>query len=134
MQGFTVATKKSLKLSKDLLWSGSAAKLKLIRQPVDFRKSVDGLSQFIVSEYGENPGSGDVYIFCNRARDRLKLLYYDINGFVLHYKRLEKCRFKVAPGQVSCPERLDEKELKWLLSGLDYQVLKKLPDHYTNYQ
>jgi transposase len=72
----------------------------------------------------ENPSCGTVFVFCNRLKDKLKLLYWDTNGFCLVYKRLEKGRFKVPiKGQNL---RLNEGELRWLLSGVDFQKVPKV--------
>ena len=57
------------------------------------RKSFDGLSGLINNELKKNPLSGDVFIFINKRRDRIKLLIWDRTGFWLFYKRLEKGRF-----------------------------------------
>jgi transposase len=58
--------------------------------PVDFRKAHDGLCSLVREEFDEDPFTGDVFVFFNKARDRIKLLYWDRNGFWLLYKRLER--------------------------------------------
>ena len=65
----------------------------IYRQPVDMRKSIDGLSAIVATELGRNPTDRNVYVFCNRAKDKVKLLIWHRNGFWLLYKRLEKQRF-----------------------------------------
>lgn len=65
----------------------------IYRQPVDMRKSIDGLSAIVANELGRNPTDRNVYVFCNRAKDKVKLLIWHRNGFWLLYKRLEKQRF-----------------------------------------
>lgn len=62
----------------------------LYRKVTDFRKGFDGLCGLVHNELNRDPTSGDVYIFINRARDRMKLLHWQSGGFVLYYKRLEK--------------------------------------------
>jgi transposase len=62
----------------------------LHREPVDFRKSINGLSVIVESDMAMSPFSGALYVFINRARDKLKLIYWDNSGFALFYKRLEK--------------------------------------------
>jgi hypothetical protein len=66
----------------------------LHREPVDFRKAVNGLSLIVEQSMSLSPFSGAVFIFCNRGRDKLKVLYWDRSGFALWYKRLEKKKFK----------------------------------------
>jgi transposase len=71
----------------------------------------------VVSEYLlENPGSGKVYVFFNRGRDKLKLIYWDSNGFCLLYKRLEKGRFQSPMGEKKF--LCNRVQLEILLQGL----------------
>jgi transposase len=90
---------------------------------VDFRKSIDGLCALIVEEMKEQPQQG-VYVFYNRARNRVKIIGWHVNGFVLLYKRLEKGKFIIAAedGRI----KLDAKQLSWLLAGLDWRILSGL--------
>lgn len=62
----------------------------LYRKVTDFRKGFDGLCGLVHNELNREPTSGDVFIFINRMRDRIKLLHWQQGGFVLYYKRLEK--------------------------------------------
>ena len=66
----------------------------LYRQPVDMRKSIDGLAALVEQELELSPMMSALFVFCNRKHDKIKLLYWERNGFVLWYKRLEKQRFK----------------------------------------
>ncbi|MCF4010576.1 IS66 family insertion sequence element accessory protein TnpB [Rheinheimera sp. UJ63] len=77
-------------------------KVYLHKQSVDFRKSINGLSLLVEQEMQLSPFSGALFVFCNRQRTRLKVLYWDSTGFCLWYKRLEKTRFA---GQGRCPEK-----------------------------
>lgn len=61
----------------------------LYRQPTDMRKSFDGLSGIIRNQLKRSPTSGEVFIFVNHRRDRIKLLRWEEGGFILYYKRLE---------------------------------------------
>jgi transposase len=63
------------------------------KQPIDFRNQIDGLILKIVSALEKDPADGSLYIFRNRAGDKLKCLVYDENGFVMLYKRICKKRF-----------------------------------------
>jgi len=83
----------------------------LYRKATDFRKGFDGLCGLILNELGREPSSGEVYIFINRVRDRIKLLQWQTGGFVLFYKRLEQgiielpnCPDEEASSAVSWPE------------------------------
>ncbi len=69
----------------------------LSRHPVDFHKAHDGLCSIVRNEFADDPFGGDIFVFFNKARDRIKILVWDRNGFWLHYKRLEKGRFPVDP-------------------------------------
>jgi len=86
----------------------------------DMRKSINGLSIIVENHFDLDPFSGPLFVFCNRRRNIMKILYWDRNGFCLWHKRLEKDRFK-------WPERsgdtfvIDERELMWLMEGLDVE-------------
>ena len=91
----------------------------LYRHSVDFRKSINGLSAIIISECELDCMTGALFLFCNKARDKLKILYWDKTGFALWYKRLEKDKFKwpKACGNKTLP--LNEAQLHHLLEGFD---------------
>lgn len=66
-------------------------------RPTDMRKSMDGLENIVRHELGENPLSGDLFLFRNRTGNRLKVLHWDRNGYVVWYKRLERGTFSFPP-------------------------------------
>src|SRR5262249_40484307 len=72
---------------------GDAVEVYLYRGVVDMRKSIDGLSAIVEQELGLSPFAAKLFVFCNRRRDKIKVLYWERAGFVLWYKRLEKQRF-----------------------------------------
>ena len=74
----------------------------LHRDPVDFRKSINGLSVIVESEMAHSPLSGALFVFCNGRRDKLKCLYWDRSGFALWYKRLEQERLTGAKRRKYC--------------------------------
>jgi len=84
----------------------------------DMRKAINGLSIMVEDCLKLDPFSGHLFVFCNRRRNIIKILYWNRNGFCLWQKRLEKDRFK-------WPENEEEvflisrKELSWLVAGLD---------------
>ncbi|MCL1127839.1 IS66 family insertion sequence element accessory protein TnpB, partial [Shewanella surugensis] len=61
----------------------------LHQQPVDFRKSINGLAIIVEQQLSQQVSDGSVFVFCNKGRDKLKILYWDSTGFALWYKRLE---------------------------------------------
>ncbi|MBI5896318.1 MAG: IS66 family insertion sequence element accessory protein TnpB [Desulfobacterales bacterium] len=85
----------------------------------DMRKAINGLSILVEQAMELNPFSGDLFVFCNRCRTIIKILYWDHNGFCLWHKRLEKHRFKwpLVPEEVVA---IDARQLNWLLAGLDF--------------
>jgi transposase len=95
----------------------------LCSAPTDMRKSIDGLCLLVDGDLDQNPTCGTIYVFCNRRRDKLKLLYWDGNGFCLLYKHLEKSCFNVpthGSSMVITPDALH-----WLLQGIDFRKLPK---------
>ena len=97
--------------------SNSSLKVYLYDQPVDMRKSMDGLSVIVEQSMALSPFSKSLFVFMNKRRDKLKILYWEKNGFVLWYKRLEKQRFCRAKAEGTMV--LSVKELNWLLDGYD---------------
>jgi transposase len=71
----------------------SSTKIFICVQPVDMRLSFDGLAGLVQTHFGMNPLSGHLFVFFSRRRDRMKILAWDIDGFVLYYKRLEQGTF-----------------------------------------
>ncbi|MCH8500533.1 MAG: IS66 family insertion sequence element accessory protein TnpB [Aliidiomarina sp.] len=104
----------------------------LHKAPVDFRKSINGLSAIVESEMALSPFSGALFIFCNRQRDKLKVLYWDRTGFCLWYKRLEKAKFKWPRKMPGSTITLTEQQWTWLLDGLDITLMKgHQPLHFS---
>ena len=97
----------------------SDAQVYLYSGVVDMRKSIDGLSVLVEQSMELNPVDNKLFVFCNRHRDKIKLLYWERNGFVLWYKRLEKQRFKWLKTRNGESISLTGYELNQLLDGLD---------------
>lgn len=96
----------------------------LYSQPIDMRKSINGLSYLVGDLSHDTLQDGSVTLFYNRSRDKVKLLYWDKNGFILIYKRLEKGRFKIIKQDKNREiVTLDNQQLNWLLAGLDYDLM-----------
>ena len=91
----------------------------------DMRKSINGLVAIVEGSFNLNPFEGTLFVFCNRSRDRLKILEWDEDGFWLYFKRLEKGHFKwPGPGDDSTMT-LTEEELCHLLSGTHIELKLK---------
>ena len=99
--------------------SPKTAPVYLCAQSVDFRKSINGLSAMVELEFELDPFAEALFVFCNRQRDKVKILYWEKNGFCLWYKRLEKDRFKWPKELSSNTVVLDGEALNWLLDGFD---------------
>lgn len=84
----------------------------------DMRKAINGLSIMIEDQLELNPFSGSLFVFCNRRRNMIKILYWDRNGFCLWHKRLEKHVF-TWPENRDQVLQIDPRQLSWLLEGLD---------------
>jgi len=90
----------------------------------DLRMSINGLAA-IVQEYFElDPFSADLYVFCNKSRDRLKILRWQHNGFWLYLRRLDKGRFNWPQYADGDTIEVSGRELGWLLDGLSIHQSK----------
>lgn len=87
---------------------------------VDMRKSIDGLTLIVHSQFQMNVLDHSLFIFTNRSRNRIKILYYESNGFWLFIKRLEHGKFKIKESQESLTRAITSRQLSWLLEGLEY--------------
>ena len=93
-------------------------------EPVDFRKSIDGLAMAVGTALGRDPMSGELFLFRNRRRTALKGIYWTSNGFVMFYKRLEKGRFAIPePFGDPCEVALPADMLQALLEGATTSIL-----------
>lgn len=88
--------------------------------PTDMRKQVNGLAALVERELSLSPFAEAVFVFCNRERRILKCLFWDKNGFVLWYKRLEKHRFPWPATGATAAREIDERRLALLLDGVDF--------------
>ena len=90
-------------------------------EPVDFRKQINGLAALVENALGRNPFDETLFVFGNRKRDKVKILYWERNGFCLWQKRLEEDRFcrPEADGEGSETVVLTGQQLNWLLDGYD---------------
>jgi transposase len=98
-------------------------RLFVYREPVDMRRGFDGLALLARDAMKEDPRSGSVFIFANRRADRLKLLWWDRNGYCILYKRLHGARFvlPLSPTGDAISVRIEGKQLAQLLAGAERQ-------------
>src|SRR6516165_4915459 len=103
-----------------------AVRIWLALAPADLRKGFDALAELVRQHLRDDPLSGHVFVFRNKRGDRVKLLYWDGDGFVIVYKRLEEGIFRwpaVAAGQPGVALRAAE--LAMLLDGIDWQKARR---------
>lgn len=93
----------------------------------DLRKSIDGLAALVQVGFQLDPFSPCLFVFCNRQRDKLKILHWEHNGFWLYYRRLEKGTFQWPESNASTMQ-IGRRELRWLLDGLSLQQRQAHPE------
>jgi transposase len=104
----------------------SGLRFHLYNQPTDMRKSFNSLSGIVRNELDEDPCSGDVYIFINKTRDKVKLLHWQGIGFTLYYRRLEEGTFNVPRyDQQVGSINLSYTQLVMLVDGLSVKNIPK---------
>lgn len=87
----------------------------------DMRKSIDGLAALIQEGFDLDPFFPALFVFCNRQRDKLKILYWEHNGFWLYYRRLERGTFRWPTDASAGPLNITRRQLRWLLDGLSLE-------------
>lgn len=85
-------------------------------ESVDMRKSFNGLLGMVGKVFGEDPLSGNLYVFVNRRGNYLKSIFWDRTGYCLYAKKLERGKFKIPSGEVK--QELSERNLKLILDGI----------------
>ena len=101
-----------------MLMISSSMQVYLACGSTDMRKSIDGLSAMVAENVELDLFSHALFVFCNRQRDKLKILFWDHNGFWLYYRRLERGRFQWPEPSASSTLAITGRELGWLLDGL----------------
>lgn len=104
-----------------MLTEQNVERVYLARGNTDLRKSIDGLAVLVKEGFDLDPFSPCLFVFCNRKRDKIKILQWDINGFWLHYRRLEKGTFEWPDEHSSPTLNISFRQLRWLLDGLPIQ-------------
>ena len=95
-----------------------AVKIFICTQPTDMRRAFDKLAEQTRTLLAQDPFSGHLFVFRNRAGDRIKILFWDRSGYCLYYKRLEEGVFRL-PAAPGAAVEIDAAELGLLLEGLD---------------
>lgn len=103
----------------------------LCREVVDFRKGINGLAVVVEQILDADPFSKQLFVFCNRRRDKVKILYWERSGFCLWQKCLEKARFKWPRKGTDDVVTMSGQHLNWLLDG--YDVMKLKPHESLHY-
>ena len=99
----------------------------LCLDPVDMRLSFDRLAALVHDVVGLDPAGGHLFLFHARRRDRLKILYWDEDGYALWYKRLEVGTFPIPTADGRSHVTLTSAEMSLLLAGVDLLATRKRP-------
>ncbi|MGH1541727.1 MAG: IS66 family insertion sequence element accessory protein TnpB [Arenicella sp.] len=105
------------------MWLPFNTSIWFYRQPINFRKQIDGIVMLIADTLQKNPTSGQLFVFRNKGADKIKLLYWEDNGFWLLYKRFEQGKFQF-PAIDDQSMSLSRQQLQLLLSGLKWSNIK----------
>jgi transposase len=110
----------------------AAVRIFLCTRPTDMRKGFDGLTGLVREDFGQDPLTGHLFLFLNRRRDRIKILFWDHDGLVLYYKRLEAGSFQQLDPNAqthrtsgSAGIELTVTELALLLTGVDLATARR---------
>ena len=106
-----------------ITWSSDIA-IYLHHQPVDFRKAINGLAILVEESMQLSLFERSLFVFCNKRRTQLKVLYWDDTGFALWQKRLEKQKFKWPKQSQGAVITLSYEQWHWLLKGIDFSRIK----------
>jgi transposase len=113
------------------MFSITSARYYLYSQPTDMRKSFDGLCGLVSNRLGKNPMSGDVFVFINKPRNRIKLLRWEAGGYVLFYKRLERGTFERYSSQAgTLAPVISYQELVMCITGISMKNTRKRERFY----
>jgi len=101
-------------------------------KPIDMRKSFDGLFGIVKDDFAMDVRNGGLFLFINKRRNRVKLLYWDTDGIAIWQKRLEQGSYQHPPPKVDAKHLvMDASELHLLLSGIDLSSVKKRKRYAT---
>jgi transposase len=103
----------------------SAVRIFLCTRPTDLRKSFDGLTGLVRECFGQDPLTGHLFLFVNRRRDSIKILYFDRDGLAIWYKRLEAGTFEMPSTAEPDGIELQAAQLAMILSGIDMRSARR---------
>ncbi len=93
----------------------------------DLRRGIDGLASMVHSQFNLDPYTNTLFLFCGRKRDRIKALYWEGDGFLMLYKRLEESVFQW-PKNNEEMKQLTPQQFRWLMEGLSIEQKKFIKD------
>ena len=106
--------------------AGLSVRVYLCTSPTDMRKGFDTLAALVRDSLGYDPLSGHLFLFAGRSKDRLKILYWDSDGYAIWYKRLEQGTFRLpTPKKAGASVEIKASELAMLLAGIDLTSIKR---------
>ena len=100
-----------------------AEKIYLACGYTDLRRGIDGLASIVQEQFHLDPFTRTMFLFCGRRQDRIKALYWEGDGFILMYKRLESGSFQW-PRTDSAAKQLTQQQYRWLMEGLNVEQPK----------
>jgi transposase len=103
----------------------SAVRIFLCTRATDLRKSFDGLTGLVQECFSQDPLTGHLFLFLNRRRDRIKILYFDRDGLAIWYKRLEAGSFEMPSAAEADGVELRPAQLAMILSGIDLRSARQ---------
>ncbi len=103
----------------------AAVRVFLCTRSTDMRKSFDGLSGLVQECFGQDLLTGHLFLFLNRRRDRIKILYFDRDGLAIWYKRLESGSFEMPGTTAADGVELQPAQLAMILSGIDMRSARQ---------
>lgn len=106
----------------------SPSKIYISSANIDMRKQIDGLASIVEQQFKLDAMTDMMFVFHNRHCDKVKILYWDSDGFCLLYKRIEKGKFHFPKRLDSDKYTVTEKELNWLMHGLHIEEIR----HYES--
>jgi len=107
-----------------MLQIGSNVQIYFCVVPVDMRRSFDSLAELVRKSLGQEPRSGHLFVFRNKAEDCMKILYWDRDGYAIWYKRLERGNFKL-PSSSATSLEITPADFSMLLNGFDLVKMRR---------
>jgi transposase len=108
-----------------MLGTSGGVRILMSTEPTDMRKGPDGLCSLVKRQFDESVFSGTLFVFLSRRRDRAKILWWSVGGFVVYYKRLEAGRFRRPTPASDGRLVLSPGELQALLEGIDLRGARR---------